>query len=102
MNLRYVHHAQDMAGRAGLNEQAEAVGAGRSQRSGPKDEGRLRGTVVVAGKFGRAPIFDFEPRFDVLEQARLHLQDRPGVAVKIGIGVGPGCQRRRKKRQGQP
>ena len=92
MHLRDIDDAENMADGAGLNQQAQIVGAVRADGPRAKDKGRRGTSVIVAGIFGRAGIFDFKSRFDVLEQARLHFQDGFGIVVKIGIGMGPSRQ----------
>jgi len=95
MHLRDIDDTQDMTDGAGLNQQAQIVGAVRAHGPCAKDIRRRGTAVVVAGILGRAGIFDLESRFDVLQQARLHFQDGLGIVVKIGIGMGPSRQGRR-------
>ena len=71
VNLGDIHDAEDMTGRAGLNEQAQVEGAIRADRAGMEDVGRYGTVIIIAGQLRRAGILDFKVGFHVFDQSPL-------------------------------
>ena len=93
MRLGGIDNFQDMAGGTGLNQEADVIVAGITARLGQKDVGRGGMPVIITGDLGYAGVPDLIGGFDVLEQSRLHAQDRLGVIVEVRVVIGPGRDR---------
>jgi len=100
VDLVHIDDAEDMAGRAGLDQQSQVVGSVGTQGPGLEDKGRHGAMIIVAGKLGRAGVLDIKGSLNILEQTRLRVQDRPGIVIKIGIGMGPGDEGRAEEGRG--
>ncbi len=100
MDLGHVDDAKNVAGRAGLDQEPESIGAIVTDGAGTENVRWNRAPVIIAGDLCGAGFLDLKVGLDVLDQARLLAQDRLGIIVEVGIGISPRRHGRRDQRHG--